>query len=120
MRKTLKAFGILTALLFVCVITFAFVDPIVVTVRNDSDQTLAAISIRAQDRLLSFPDLPSGHSASRWFHNTGADDHYSLSAVLQDGTSVKAEEGYITSGSFYGTAQFNVMSSGLVAFTESC
>lgn len=107
------------ALLFVAVIAFAFVDPIVVTVQNDSDQILAAISVSVQDRVLSFPDLTPGRSASRWFHNTGADDHYSLSAALQDGVSIKAEEGYITSGSFYGTAQFNVMSSGMVAFTES-
>ena len=115
----LKLFAILASVFIASVIAFAFVSPVIVTVRNDSDQPLDAISVRVQNRVLNFPELPPGSAASRWFHNTGADSSYLLSAVRKDGVSLAEEAGYVTSGSFRGAARFTVVSSGKVTFSEA-
>jgi hypothetical protein len=96
-----------------------FASPVSVTVRNDSGQIIAGISVTAQDRRLDFPYLPPGGSARRWFRNTGRDGDYILSALRGDGTRIEAEDGYMTSGSFYGSAEFTVGTIGEVTFSES-
>lgn len=118
MRRALLALGLVVALLVGGAIVLGFVSPTSVTVRNDSRQTITAVSVRVQGRRLDFNDIPSGHNVRRWFRNTGADDHYSLAARRSDGTAIQRDEGYITSGSFYGSAQFTVTPSGDVTFTE--
>jgi len=118
MRKALLAIGLGFALLIGGAVALLFASPTSVTVRNDSSQPITAVSVTVQGRRLDFPDLAPGHSARRWFRNTGADDHYSLVAHRSDGTQIQRDEGYITSGSFYGAAQFTITPSGDVTFTE--
>ncbi|MGB8167362.1 MAG: hypothetical protein WCF18_07705 [Chthoniobacteraceae bacterium] len=118
MRKALLALGLGLALLIGGAFVLLLVSPTSVTVRNDSSQTITTVSVTVQGRTLNFPNLPPGDSARRWFHNTGADGHYSLVAHRSDGTQIQRDEGYITSGSFYGSAQFTITPSGDVTFTE--
>jgi hypothetical protein len=118
MRRTLLALGLGLALLIGGAVVLLFASPTSVTIRNDSGQTITAVSVTVHGRRLEFPDLTPGRSARRWFHNTGADDHYSFAARRSDGTSIQRDEGYITSGSFYGAAQFTIMPSDDVTFTE--
>jgi len=118
MRSTLITVAIVLAVIISGAVFLFFASPVSVTVRNDSKQTITAISAAVQGRELDFPDLAPGRSARRWFHNTGRDDHYFFRARRSDGTQIQQDEGYITSGSFYGSAQFTITPSGDVAFTE--
>lgn len=118
MRKTLIIIGIALALFFSGAIYLLVACPTSVTVRNDSRQSLAGVSVTVQGRRLDFPDLAAGLSARRWFHNKGPDGHFSLLARRSDGTQISAEEGYITSGDFYGSAHFTITSDGDVTFAQ--
>ena len=82
MRRALLVLGFGLALLIGGAVVLLFASPTSVTVRNDSSQTITAVSVTVQGRRLDFPDLTPGHSARRWFHNTGADDHYSFVATV--------------------------------------
>lgn len=116
MRRALL--GLIVLLIIGVAILLLFGSPTSVTIRNDSAHTISSVSVTVQGHRLSFPDLPPGRTARRWFLNTGADDHYSLAARRSDGTVIQRDEGYITSGSFYGAAQFTITPSNDVTFTE--
>ncbi len=118
MRRTLLALGLGLALLIGGAVVLLLVSPTSVTIRNNSGETIASVSVTVQGRRLDFPNLAPGRSARRWFHNSGADAHYTFVARRSDGTQIQREEGYITSGSFYGSAQFTITPSGDVTFTE--
>lgn len=120
-RKTLVSVGIVLALLIGVVVVLVIFSPclISVTVRNDSEQTITAVSVTVQGRKLDFEDIAPGRSERRWFRNIGGDDHYTFAAKRSDGTSIQASGGYITGGYFCGWAQFTIASSGDVAFAEN-
>ena len=111
------AFGF--GLLLVALVVFAWMGfPTAITVRNNSDRTLNGILVVVQDRKISFSSLRPGDSERRWHRNSGADDHFTFTAVRDDGMKMKKEGGYITSGSFFGSVEFVVPPVGEIAFTE--
>jgi hypothetical protein len=119
MRRTLTILGLGSALLIGAPVLLLFASPTFITVRNDSGNSVTGISVTVQGRTLGFPDLSPGDSARRWIRNTGADDHFALVARRNGGAQIRAEEGYITSGTFYSAVQFIITPSGTVVFTEN-
>ncbi len=119
MRAVLKfaVFGF--GLLLVALVVFAWTGfPTAITVRNNSDRTLNEVLVVVQDHTLKFPSLSPGDSARRWHRNSGADDNFTFTAVRDDGMKIQKEDGYVTSGSFFGSVEFTVAPVGEIAFAE--
>ncbi len=118
MRRPLLALGFAATLLIGGAMLLLIARPTSVTVRNDSAETLSEVSVTVQERRIEFPDLAPGVSARRWFRNTGADGQYSFVARRTDGTEIRQDEGYITSTTLFGSAEFKITPSGDVTFAD--
>lgn len=117
MRHRAPLLSLVTCVLIGTLGLILFTRPACVTIHNDSTEVITGISVTVQGRKLAYPDLPPGSSARRWFRNTGRDSHYTLAAARGHGTLIQTDEGYITSGTFYTSAQFRITPSH-VTFTE--
>jgi hypothetical protein len=93
--------------------------PVRVSVRNETNQRVTGITVDIQRQRLAFPDLQPGEVHKLYFHNTGLDSHYVLTARLSDGTPISKADGYITSGFLCGRIDFSLERSGSVIFKET-
>lgn len=89
----------------------------IVTVINQSSQTIISLKIELAGETKTIAMLSNGRSAIVEFNNF-SDSHYILNGVLKDGTLIKGEFGYVTNGMNF-EETFVINKGGIVKYKQT-
>lgn len=86
-------------------------------VENQSGQPIASLKITVGGRTIVFENVQSGSKESSRFF-IGGGDHFVVAGQLADGTRIKGDFSYVTTGMYGEHARFVVQPGGKIQFRQ--